>query len=121
MIGTIIGILFTVVVFGLFLLEMIPSIIDGIKQSILNCKKENELASTNGKRIQCIHCSYCKKRIYKPFYSSMTMAHYIPTFCLKFKVKLPNDIMTLCQAKYPEDAEREKTTKHYKVNGLFQK
>lgn len=118
--GTVVGIAFTVIVGGLFLYEMIPTIYLGLKSSKSNIKLEKELREKYGQRLTCINCSYCKKRLYRPFYNSMQLASYVPTYCRKLKMPLGSNT-TLCQAKNPEQAERVNTTTHYKPNGLFER
>jgi hypothetical protein len=116
--GSIVGIAFIVIVIGLFLYEMIPTIYSGLKSSKSNIKLEKELREKYGLRLTCINCTYCKKKLHRPFYTSMQLASYVPTYCRKLKIPLGSNT-TLCQAENPEQAERVNTTTHYNPNGMF--
>lgn len=63
-----------------------------------------------GKRINCVDCKYCKKSLYRPFYSEKYknyFAQYVPRYCYYIKQQLPSDINITCLVKEPEYAIRE--------------
>ena len=92
-----------------------------IFEYVLRAKEEKQLLTLEGRRIQCIHCSYCHKFIYRPFYHSYIGTTYTPAYCRKLKIKLKPNINLICQAFKPEDAEREITSTHYHPEqGLFE-
>ena len=89
-----------------------------LKESRKKGKLEIEMKRRYGERLMCTYCTYCKTKIYKPFYHSMLGDHEFPVYCRKYRIQLPNDMMTLCQSSDPETAERKSTTNHYKKNNM---
>lgn len=69
-------------------------------------KREEELQSQYGERLKCVHCKFCKKRLYSPFFSR-PVKHWVPLYCKKFLFTLPADVTLRCGALLPEDAQRE--------------
>lgn len=70
-------------------------------------KREEALRVQFGERLKCIHCKYCKRRLYSPF-SPHPVKHWVPLYCKKFRFSLPPDVNVRCGAMLPEDAQREK-------------
>ena len=102
-IGIIIGIIFDIFLISFFLIELI---IIPIKNSIKQIKAEKVFSKEYGPRKQCVDCSYCKTKLYRPFYNSDTFAQRIPSYCRKYKRALPSKMETRCIAK-AEYAMRE--------------
>lgn len=93
----------------ILLLVLVPPFVGYCRESAKNSKREKELRETVGPRRACRSCSYCKKRLYKPFYHSYTLAVWEPSYCRKFKMKLPPGSLDLrCMAKNPDKAVRDK-------------
>lgn len=82
-------------------------------------KRERECTREYGARLKCMNCTYCRRRLYRPFRNSYTLAHYIPAYCSKFRVQLAHG--SQCVARTPEGAERTGNTKHYRPSDIFGK
>ena len=81
---------------------LISGIIDAIKLDIENSKWQKE----HGKKLRrlCLHCEYCKTRLYRPFYNSYELASFLPSYCRKLRRSLPSNSQQRCVAKYASQA-----------------
>lgn len=70
-------------------------------------EREEILRAQFGERLKCVHCKYCKRRLYSPFFPH-PVKHWVPLYCKKFMFSLPPDVNLRCGAMLPEDAQREK-------------
>lgn len=103
------------IILGLIVAFAIPIVI--IVEAIINrikLEKANRIwVKKNGKKLRklCINCSYCKTKIYRPFYGSYELASRIPVYCRKFRCKLSGDSSARCCASDASKAMWENTNK----------
>lgn len=104
--------LFSIILYGtLFLVVLVILIIcNGIKKAKDNKVRfelEKHLIQEHGKRMLCSNCPHCKKRLDKPFYTRYDLASWRPSYCKRFRMRLPTGpVFLVCQAKDPNKAMR---------------